>query len=851
MPWFITDEIHVQWQSWETMAHFMGITPHQATSRRIAQRRNIRRATLVRRGIMMEFEHDFVKTALGQMSFIKGLGQIARSIQETANIEVIRALVNAHRFQQKYIQDHFILQKGDLKAAMERDRDRFAMVQKDQFGLETWDAIVNKEQYIWQGRSNAIIMTEEVAIYTIFVGPNRTLYKNAGQLGPDRINNTGQKVQAAGDTQGNMDRLEPLHMVRDVPVYIARSFHVDTVGKEELLSRVRAIGEYNLMVDECPSEVAYQSSSRDISIFDEDHDDFDCITLDMAIDNCGIWDKDGNVGGHLLRPSNIYGVSRDDASDTQRRDLASNFLARPTKDGRDFLPIQFIGDIAKEFLSVESLERCAESVAAAIYRGDTQKMLKDSRTLAEIQRAGAEAEVDDPGDVLSYVAARLAQLMGPGSLFTSGDFDANTFRTNFLTKNSAQIVPVAGSLAKEDPKTVYEIKLAQLRRDGNNADIRTLEAAWEGYQEALRGNANAVIPRVFQGFGAAAAGGQAGGQAGGEAPAPEDDMYGGMKASIAKADGALFKALMAPLESLGEQYVAPAREIADNASLSAEERAYAIRDHLHGLVDQKVPGFHFQNRSSATQWFNKRMDGYRAHVGKLQASTPSVAAPAPSGEQETRWHPLGEKLPAGWRYKHSYSERSAPVSQSRGYIPDNIMGVSSFLNAHHEQMSRTQESRQDTGGRYAHGAERMGAFARLGAMDFGEVGEEGDVIERIRSGHHEAPGAYRAGAAAGDDVSKRYYNLSSRMKEVSDGSGSALVQVCAMAFLGARFNREVLKMFRRNHIRIPCGFILARPQATYRTRTIIKVQSDGGCGNMFFGHSDMQVSVFIVEALRS
>lgn len=79
----------------------MGQTPHQAASREISQRRTIRRASLVRWGLSLSFEHDFVKTALGRTSYLIGLGQIARSVQETANAEVIRALLHAHTFQQQ------------------------------------------------------------------------------------------------------------------------------------------------------------------------------------------------------------------------------------------------------------------------------------------------------------------------------------------------------------------------------------------------------------------------------------------------------------------------------------------------------------------------------------------------------------------------------------------------------------------------------------------------------------------------------------------------------------------------------------------------------------------------------
>lgn len=71
----------------------LGYTPTQTGSREISQRRTVRRASLVRRGLSMSFEHDFVKTALGRTSYLIGLGQIARSIQETANAEVSDAFV--------------------------------------------------------------------------------------------------------------------------------------------------------------------------------------------------------------------------------------------------------------------------------------------------------------------------------------------------------------------------------------------------------------------------------------------------------------------------------------------------------------------------------------------------------------------------------------------------------------------------------------------------------------------------------------------------------------------------------------------------------------------------------------
>lgn len=64
----------------------MGRTPHQATSRVLTQRRTVRKASIIRRGIAFEFEHDFVKTALGRTSFMASLAQMARSVQVGLNL---------------------------------------------------------------------------------------------------------------------------------------------------------------------------------------------------------------------------------------------------------------------------------------------------------------------------------------------------------------------------------------------------------------------------------------------------------------------------------------------------------------------------------------------------------------------------------------------------------------------------------------------------------------------------------------------------------------------------------------------------------------------------------------------
>jgi len=138
LPWYKTDQIHMQWTEWENNPHYMGITPHQTPSRVVTQRRTIRKASIIRRGIAAEFELDFVTTPLGKTSFTASLGQMARSVYETGNVEVLRALLGCHHFQQVYIRKHGIVSDGDLDSWLQRKADRFMLPKRIPLAWKCW-----------------------------------------------------------------------------------------------------------------------------------------------------------------------------------------------------------------------------------------------------------------------------------------------------------------------------------------------------------------------------------------------------------------------------------------------------------------------------------------------------------------------------------------------------------------------------------------------------------------------------------------------------------------------------------------------------------------------------------------
>jgi hypothetical protein len=468
MPWYKTDDIHMQWSEWENNAHYMGITPHQTMSKIVTQRRTIRRASIVRRGIAAEFENDFVKTTLGRTSFMASLAQMARSVQETANVEVLRALLHCHRYQQVYFRKSGILTDGDLDTYLQRKADRFMIAQKTTNGLEILNTLVDRDLEQYGGKANVWILGREVMDYCSLVPPEKIFYYLGGQEAVDRVNGRPQNGQAAAGTMGNIRSLQPERMIAGTPVFIAKSAHIDTVGHLSLLSRRTEIGVYNLQVDRCSDYSRYRTDGRTLRVYDNDIDKWSDIELAYAIENCGVFDDKGKL-------FNVFGLSARAASAdgyAAQADQEYDFLSYvdPTDGHRK--NIEYIGDMSVNFANAGNWENAGQTllnalahhdahsakkllnkvdklVASIKYQADGARTWADLKALAENanvgagERDGARAAVE----LVTELANGIRNLVGADNLvFVNQPDPAEAFYTNFvLTGLSAARRGAAGN----------------------------------------------------------------------------------------------------------------------------------------------------------------------------------------------------------------------------------------------------------------------------------------------------------------------------------------------------------------------------------------------------------------------
>jgi hypothetical protein len=385
-------------------AHYMSITPHQATSKVVTQKRAIRRASIVRRGIGAEFENDFIKTPLGRASYIAALGQIARSVQETANVEVLRALINCHRHQQQLYRTTQVASYLDLDEKHKREASRFMCAQKEKFGLERITTEIDADMEAVGGKADVWILSADVSNYIRTTRDEKTDYNLGGQEAVDRINGRSSlKTIARGNTMGVTNSIEPYGSVAGQEVYLARSYQIDNGIQLDLLSRTMELGIFNTMVDRTRDYSKYRSAGRNIQVYDNDRDDWTEIELIEAIQNCSCWNaRTGEIETNSWQ--------KQAGSNASLHSDDNDFLSQPVKGQPGKREnIKYVGDMAPVFLKSEHTQNAAQTLLNALKKSG----FEDKTYVAQ----ASGTSIADHVAALGALSQRVRQLLGEGNLF--------------------------------------------------------------------------------------------------------------------------------------------------------------------------------------------------------------------------------------------------------------------------------------------------------------------------------------------------------------------------------------------------------------------------------------------------
>ena len=471
LPWQETDNIHFTWKKTEYNAHLMRNTPALAASRLMTQRAYTRKASLLRKGIGFVYEHDFYKTPEGRVSFFGYMGQLSRTVQETANNEVINALLHSHAGDDNWLKQNTIITDKTIREYLEKDRERFALAQKSENGLEKLSVEINSELDKYNGMADTFIMPQCMSDYVEFRPEVSEFYR----MGLPRT----QTVMAPHP----LDNPLPQRYVREAGVFMTRSKYVEGVGESDPLGRLRQNGSYNTMrMQEDIDYDDYRTAVRARRVYDEDRDDWRAITLMDAIEHCELFDDKGEL--RVPKTDRLRGQQDLNALD-------KDFLVYTFSEKKGDIPkrhaVRYIGDIDKDFLDARTIANCAKSVKAAVKRAltevgytDIENTFKSIRTLdtdmwpffgkdydgreeepaAKRQRLATEIlSLSKPQrDAFNVMARTLKSILGDRNGMFKDSFNGKRLYENAFLQSVTPVVAYGKEVPKKDLKKLREIE---------------------------------------------------------------------------------------------------------------------------------------------------------------------------------------------------------------------------------------------------------------------------------------------------------------------------------------------------------------------------------------------------------
>ena len=253
LPWVKTDQLSVQWEIFRFNKTLFDLEPEQGPPRYVSAEREARTDRLVRRGLGFIIEHGFYETEEGKSHYLMNLRQISDSVHETAYFGVMSALLSSHDYYKAYQAEHGPV-RSDFGALTRRERNRWALVQKDEHGLHILDAEV-KHEFRKHGREhNLIVLPDSTSMYVTMVPEYNKEYSRHGP-----------------GVAANLEKGEDNMLTfRGKRVVESKPFDIDFIGEGiDLLLRERMCGEY-FVID---------AEEQPIKIYSADTDRFETVRL--------------------------------------------------------------------------------------------------------------------------------------------------------------------------------------------------------------------------------------------------------------------------------------------------------------------------------------------------------------------------------------------------------------------------------------------------------------------------------------------------------------------------------------------------------------------------------------------
>jgi hypothetical protein len=251
LPYRYKDEVDgkIKWNVWNFDEGMASRVPYESAARTLTQSKRSFAGYMVRQGMAIVLEHNFMMTPKGRENFKNQLNQLIGSIQYTNDLDVHMALILAPSYQKTMRERYYSLDKAPSQICREFV-DLFGMMQKN---VNALDILIEEGKAIlrtWGGPMPDFLLCNSKLTFQMTMTPEKTNYITQGADGVKRLR------------QG-----PDLASYRGLSVIHSRAFAMETGQhpRDILRRRVRTAEYYRIL----PSK---KNLTREFEFYNEERD---------------------------------------------------------------------------------------------------------------------------------------------------------------------------------------------------------------------------------------------------------------------------------------------------------------------------------------------------------------------------------------------------------------------------------------------------------------------------------------------------------------------------------------------------------------------------------------------------
>ena len=285
LPYRYKEEVDgkIKWNVWSFDEGMASRVPYESAARTLTQSKRSFAGYMVRQGMAIVLEHNFMMTPKGRENFKNQLNQLIGSIQYTNDLDVHMALILAPSYQKTMRERYYTSDKSPAQTCREF-ADLFGMMQKN---VNALDILIEEGKAIlrtWGGPMPDFLLCNSKLTFQMTMTPEKTNYITQGIDGVKRLRQ--------GPDLGNYRGLSVIH---------SRAFSMETgqQPRDVLRRRVRTAEYYRIL----PSK---KNINREFEFYNEERDTWFTLTFHDLLKYARYLHDDGMSNDNASLVDGIY-----------------------------------------------------------------------------------------------------------------------------------------------------------------------------------------------------------------------------------------------------------------------------------------------------------------------------------------------------------------------------------------------------------------------------------------------------------------------------------------------------------------------------------------------------------------